>query len=170
MAVSRKAMTEGIRTPTFLGTLNKARFDNPSVSRLRETCEPAPFAQGSLWVLPHQCVYRYFSEESEKCTTFFYELSKIIIPHSLVRNDTVFFRPFLTTQPTAIRSIPNCFRRSGRGILKGAAVRQRPLSRLLLKVLAETRTLPPEGPVPKVFRRLKCDVKACAFCRPFYQK
>ena len=30
MAVSRKAMTEGIRTPTFLGTLNKAQFDNPS--------------------------------------------------------------------------------------------------------------------------------------------
>ena len=40
MAVSRKAMTEGIRTSTFGGTLNKARFDNPSVSRLRETREP----------------------------------------------------------------------------------------------------------------------------------
>ena len=47
MAVPRKAMTEGIRTPTFLGTLNKARFYNPSVSRLRETREPAPFTQGS---------------------------------------------------------------------------------------------------------------------------
>ena len=47
MAVSRKAMTEGIRTSTFGGTLNKARFYNPSVSRLRETREPAPFAQGS---------------------------------------------------------------------------------------------------------------------------
>ena len=47
MAVSRKAMTEGIRTSTFWGTLNKAQFYNPSVSRLRETREPAPFTQGS---------------------------------------------------------------------------------------------------------------------------
>ena len=38
---------EGIRTPTFWGTRNKARFYNPSVSRLRETREPAPFTQGS---------------------------------------------------------------------------------------------------------------------------
>ena len=45
MAVSRKAMTEGIRTSTFLGTLNKARFDNPSVKNQRFL--PAPFAQGS---------------------------------------------------------------------------------------------------------------------------
>ena len=133
---------------------------NPSVSRLRETREPAPFTQGSLWVLPHQCVYRHFSEESEKCTIFFYELSKIIIPHSLVRNDTVSFRPFLTTQPTAIRSIPNCFRRCGRGILKGAAFRQRPLSRLLINVLAGTRTLPPEGTAPKVSRKLKANVRS----------
>ena len=94
-----------------------------------------------------------------------------IVPHSpLVRNDTVSFRPFSTTQPTAIRSIPTGFRRCGRGILKGAAFRQRPLSRFLLNVLAETRTLPPEGSAPKVFRRLKCDVKACAFCLAFYQK
>ncbi len=57
MAVPRKAMTEGIRTSTFRGTFNKARFYNPSVSRLRETREPAPFAQGSLWVLPHQLEY-----------------------------------------------------------------------------------------------------------------
>ena len=47
MAGSRKAMTEGIRTFLFPGTLNKAQFYNPSVSRLRETREPAPFAQGS---------------------------------------------------------------------------------------------------------------------------
>ena len=47
MAVSRKAMTEGIRTFLFPGTFNKARFYNPSVSRLRETREPAPFTQGS---------------------------------------------------------------------------------------------------------------------------
>ena len=40
-------------------------------------------------------------------------------------------------------------RRCGRGILKGAAFRQRPLSRLLLNVLAGTRTLPPEEPAPK---------------------
>ena len=30
MAVSRKAMTEGIRTFLFPGTFNKARFYNPS--------------------------------------------------------------------------------------------------------------------------------------------
>ena len=53
MAVSRKAMTEGIRTSLFPGTFN---IYNPSVSRLRETREPAPFTQGSRWVLPHQCV------------------------------------------------------------------------------------------------------------------
>ena len=53
MAVSRKAMTEGIRTSLFPGTFN---IYNPSVSRLRETREPAPFTQESLWVLPHQCV------------------------------------------------------------------------------------------------------------------
>ena len=47
------------------------------------------------------------------------------------------------------------FRRSGRGILKGAAFRQRPLSRLLLNVLAGTRTLPPEEPEPKHLWRLK---------------
>ena len=41
MAVSRKAMTEGIRTFLFPGTFNKARFYNPSVSRLRETREPS---------------------------------------------------------------------------------------------------------------------------------
>ena len=62
MAVSRKAMTEGIRTSTFRGALNKARFYNPSVSRLRETREPAPFTQGSLWVLPHQCFIHRFSD------------------------------------------------------------------------------------------------------------
>ena len=79
MAVSRKAMTEGIRTPTFLGTLNKARFDNPSVKNQRFL--PAPFTQGSRWVLPHQCVYQSFSEKSENCVT--------ILP---LRNDKVFDR------------------------------------------------------------------------------
>ena len=57
-------------------------------------------------------------------------------------------------QPIAIRNILTQFRRCGRGILKGAAFRQCPLSRLLLKVLAGTRTLPPEGPALKVSRRL----------------
>ena len=55
------------------------------------------------------------------------------------------------------------FRRSGRGILKGAAFRQRPLSRLLLNVLAGTRTLPPEEPEPKVSWRLASDGKAYVF-------
>ena len=45
MAVSRKAMTEGIRTTAFLSTSNKARFYNPSVKNQRFL--PAPFAQGS---------------------------------------------------------------------------------------------------------------------------
>ena len=53
MAVSRKAMTEGIRTPTFLGTLNKARFDNPSVS-----CAASSLYTREPWVLPRQCVFR----------------------------------------------------------------------------------------------------------------
>ena len=68
MAVSRKAMTEGIRTPTFLGTLNKVQFVNPSVKNQRFL--PAPFTQGSHWVLPHQCIFRRFSEEPKNCTTF----------------------------------------------------------------------------------------------------
>ena len=54
------------------------------------------------------------------------------------------------------------FRRCGRGILKGAAFRQRPLSRLLVKVLAETRTLPPEGPAPKASIRLGVKVQICS--------
>ena len=49
----------------------------------------------------------------------------------------------------AAQNIPTRYRRCGRGILKGAAFRQRPLSRLLLNVLAGTRTLPPEEPAPK---------------------
>ena len=51
--------------------------------------------------------------------------------------------------PIAIRNIPRHFRRCGRGILKGAAFRQRPLSRLLINFLAGTRKLPPEEPEPK---------------------
>ncbi len=56
-----------------------------------------------------------------------------------------FLRVFLISASIAARNSPLCLRRCGRGILKGAAFRQRPLSRLLLKVLAETRTLPPEA-------------------------
>ena len=169
----------GSELPSFC-VLSLTQFDNPSVKNQRflpavhcgmtatgshgnfDSLRGAPpFTQGSHWVLPHQRVYRYFSEESEKYTTFFYELSKIIIPHSLVRNDTVSFRPFSPTQPTAIRSIPNCFRRCGRGILKGAAFRQRPLSRLLINFLAGTRTLPPEGSEPKHLWRV------CAYAQVF---
>ena len=62
MAVSRKAMTEGIRTFLFPGTFNKARFYNPSVSRLRETREPSSLCTREPWVLPHQCI----SQQSEK--------------------------------------------------------------------------------------------------------
>ena len=47
------------------------------------------------------------------------------------------------------RNILTRFRRSGRGILMGAAFRQRPLSRLLINFLAGTRKLPPEEPAPK---------------------
>ena len=38
-----------------------SRSDNPSVMALRETAMTAPFTQGSLWVLPHQCVCRLFN-------------------------------------------------------------------------------------------------------------
>ena len=59
----------------------------------------------------------------------------------------MYFPLFLTKSGRKIsahsrRQFIQCF-------LTGAAVRQRPLSRLLLNVLAGTRTLPPEGPAPK---------------------
>ena len=47
MAVSRKAMTEGIRTFLVPGTPCECKFDNPSVTAFRETAVPAPFTQGS---------------------------------------------------------------------------------------------------------------------------
>ena len=53
-------------------------------------------------------------------------------------------------QSIAIRNILMCFRRCGRGILKGAAFRQRPLSRFLINFLAGTRKLPPEEPHGKL--------------------
>ena len=77
-------------------------FDNPSVKNQRflpavhcgmtatgshgnfDSLRGAPpFTQGSHWVLPHQCVYRYFSEKPKNCTT-------IIIPHSAFHNDMIF--------------------------------------------------------------------------------
>ena len=68
---------------------------------------------------------------------------------TLVRNDIVSFRLFSIDSPEAGRKILTFFRRCGRGVLRGAAFRQRPLSRLLINVLAGTRTLPPEEPAPK---------------------
>ena len=58
-------------------------------------------------------------------------------------------------------NILTCLRRCGRGVLRGAAFRQRPLSRLLINVLAGTRTLSPEGPVPKHLWRV------CAYAQVF---
>ena len=52
----------------FKGVPQLPRFDNPSVKNQRFL--PAPFTQGSLWVLPHQCICRCFLEEQENCTTF----------------------------------------------------------------------------------------------------
>ena len=46
MAVSRKAMTEGIRTENFV---------NPSVS-----CADSSLCTREPWVLPHQCNFRQF--------------------------------------------------------------------------------------------------------------
>ena len=62
MAVSRKAMTEGIRTFLFPGTPCECKFDNPSVSRLRGTREPAPFTQGSRGRSRTSDVVRRFSD------------------------------------------------------------------------------------------------------------
>ena len=47
MAVSRKAMTEGIRTFLFPGTPCERNLTIPQSAALT-----APFTQGSLWVLP----------------------------------------------------------------------------------------------------------------------
>ena len=63
--------------------------------------------------------------------------------------------PELSTLLTAMRP----------GILKGAAFRQRPLSRLLLKVLAETRTLPPEAMSSREGRAADCHTSAAALVR-----
>ena len=91
----------GSELPSF-SVLSLTQFDNPSVKNQRflpavhcgmtatgshgnfDSLRGAPpFTQGSHWVLPHQCVYRYFSEKPENCTT-------IIIPHSAFHNDMIF--------------------------------------------------------------------------------
>ena len=91
----------GSELPSFC-VLSLTQFDNPSVKNQRflpavhcgmtatgshgnfdSLCGAPPFTQGSHWVLPHQCVYRYFSEKPENCTT-------IIIPHSAFHNDMIF--------------------------------------------------------------------------------
>ena len=72
--------------------------------------------------------------------------------HSL---KSLFIQSLPAKPPIAIRNILMCFRRCGRGILKGAAFRQRPLSRLLINFLAGTRKLPPEGPEPEIFVNLE---------------
>ena len=67
MAVSRKAMTEGIRTSTFPGTLRSRSFTIPQ-SKIKDFCQ-LPLHKGA-GVLPHQCVCRYFSKEPENCAIF----------------------------------------------------------------------------------------------------
>ena len=68
MAVSRKAMTEGIRTLLFGQSLSqKSEIFASSLY----TREPG--------VLPHQCVYRCFSEEPE------------IVPHSSLKIEMPLF-------------------------------------------------------------------------------
>ena len=64
-------------------------------------------------------------------------------------NEPYFIPELPVKPPTAGRNILTQFRRCGRGILKGAAFRQRPLSRILINFLAGTRKLPPEEPEPK---------------------
>ena len=76
-----------------------------------------------------------------------------------------FLRVFLISASIAARNFPLCLRRCGRGILKGAAFRQRPLSRLLLKVLAETRTLPPEAMSSWDVGATDCHTSAAALVR-----
>ena len=67
MAVSRKAMTEGIRTPIFLGAFNGRSFTIPQ-TKIKDFCQ-LPLHKGA-GVLPHQCVYRWSSERLENYTTF----------------------------------------------------------------------------------------------------
>ena len=67
--VPRKHETEGIRTSIFPGILNSRTFAIPqSWPCGRRPCQ-LPLHKGA-GVLPHQCVYRCFSEEPESCTTF----------------------------------------------------------------------------------------------------
>ena len=67
MAVPRKAMTEGIRISLFPGTPCECNLTIPQ-SKIKDFCQ-LPLHKGAR-VLPHQCVYRWFSEKPENCTTF----------------------------------------------------------------------------------------------------
>ena len=58
MAVSRKAMTEGIRTIIFPGTPDSRIFTIPQ-SKIKDFCQ-LPLHKGA-GVLPHQYVHRCFS-------------------------------------------------------------------------------------------------------------
>jgi len=56
MAVPRKAMTEGIRTPLFPGTLNRRTFTIPQSRACVRCASQLPLHKGA-GVLPHQCVW-----------------------------------------------------------------------------------------------------------------
>ena len=73
MAVPRKAMTEGIRTPIFLCAFIDAVLQ--SLSQKSKIFASSLYTR-EPWVLPHQCVCRCFSEEPENCTTFRIHLRK----------------------------------------------------------------------------------------------
>ena len=66
MAVSRKAMTEGIRTPIFLCALIDAVLQ--SLSQKSEIFASSLYTR-EPWVLPHQCVFRSLSEYFGDCHT-----------------------------------------------------------------------------------------------------
>ena len=59
MAVSRKAMTEGIRTFLFPGTPCERNLTIPQ-SKIRDFCQ-LPLHKGAE-VLPHQCFFRWRSQ------------------------------------------------------------------------------------------------------------
>ena len=76
MAVSRKAMTEGIRTPTLLST--------PIDVALQSLSQKSKIFASSLytrepWVLPHQCVLQSFSHNSRKIRILYFIFQKIMI-------------------------------------------------------------------------------------------
>ena len=62
MAVSRKAMTEGIRTPIYLSILNGRGFTIPQ-SKIKDFCQ-LPLHKGA-GVLPHQYIIRWFPQKKK---------------------------------------------------------------------------------------------------------